>query len=206
MWANWTQVPVCDVEHLDVRQAVLGHDAALRCPGSQRGCSASASAAAADAAGVPAERHRRSTLVGGEGALERDRAVRDAGRARPEVERPRVLARRSWRRPRGSRCGAGRRRTSTLPLMANGSGTSYRMLAIRRTCWPSTSSGTTGVVPQARSVAESDGMAFGKPGHRVDGDLVDDRAPDERPLAAPRRAPSRPSSGARRSGPRARCR
>ncbi len=73
---------------------------------------------------------------------------------------------------------------TVLPLIANGSGTWYRTLAIRRTFWSSISIGTTGSVPHASSVAESDGIAFGKPVIGSYGDLVDDRAADERPLPA----------------------
>ena len=46
---------------------------------------------------------------------------------------------------------------AVLPWIVNGSGTSYRTLASRRTCAPSSSASTTGSLPQASSVGWSPG-------------------------------------------------
>ena len=93
----------------------------------------------------------------------------------PEVERPRVLREEVGPDLEDRRLEqvAGEGRLAARRGRPNG--TSYRTLAIRRTCWPSSSIGTTGSrAPGHERRAVSAGMRVREAGHRVDGELVDD--------------------------------
>ena len=95
-------------------------------------------------------------------------------------------------RPR-RRCSAGGRCANVVvPRIENGSGTWYRTLATRWTCWPSISAARRGRRPR-RGAWRCRRGATREPGDRVERELVDDRAADQRSLLGLVQAGRRPS-------------
>ena len=139
------------VEHLDVREAVLGEHAVELAAGSQRGASVATTGLPPGIARSPPWDIATTTFsalnVPSNGSGRQDIA-RVAG---AELDRPRVAAeerRVGVDHARAQEIVAG---TSSCRRRVNASGTWYRTFATSCTCWPSIVAGRTGSVPQASS-------------------------------------------------------